>query len=57
MTRFRDIYKKCPDRRPCFGAEYRGTERFCKVLRTVYEKDGECRFCKRRITDRTDKHE
>lgn len=55
MTRFRDTYKRCPDSRPCFAAKVRGTERFCGILRTVYEKDGECRFCKRRITDRTDK--
>lgn len=57
MTRFRDIYKKCPDNRPCFAVMVRGTERFCKALRETYEKDGQCPFCKKRITDRTDKHE
>jgi hypothetical protein len=55
MTRFRDIYKKCPDNRPCFAAMVRGTERFCGILRDTDYKDGQCPYCKRRITDRTDK--
>lgn len=57
MTRYRDIHKVCPDTRKCFGEMYHGGLRFCRVLREVYKKDGECVFCKRKITDRTDKHE
>lgn len=55
MTRFRDTFKQCPDSRPCFAAKIRGTEKFCNILREVYERDGQCRFCKQKITDRSDK--
>lgn len=57
MTRFRDKFPVCNDIRPCFGQMHHSGMTFCKVLRTTYRGINSCRYCKRCITDRTDKPE
>lgn len=37
---------QCNDTRKCFAANNIGGWRYCRVLETAYETDGECPFCK-----------
>lgn len=37
---------QCCDTRKCFGANNIGGWRYCRILETTYEVDGQCPFCK-----------
>lgn len=37
---------QCCDTRKCFGANNIGGWRYCRILETTYETNGECPFCK-----------
>ena len=48
---------ECPDTRECFASVTYRERRYCKALTDPYEKDGQCPFCKARITDLNDGRE
>ena len=42
---------QCNDTRKCFAANNIGGWRYCRVLETTYEVDGDCPFCKEKEAD------
>ena len=42
---------QCKDSRKCFAANNIDGWRYCRILETTYERDGECPFCKSEEAD------
>lgn len=42
---------QCKDSRKCFAANNIGGLRYCRILETTYECDGDCPFCKSEEAD------
>ena len=42
---------QCYDTRKCFAANEIGGWRFCRILESTYESDGQCPFCKAEEAD------
>ena len=43
--------QQCYDTRKCFAANNIGGWRYCRILETTYETDGQCPFCKEQGPD------
>lgn len=37
---------ECSDTRKCFAANQIGAWRYCRILESTYDSDGDCPFCK-----------